>query len=549
MEHRRLIIYILLAVIAFFLWQAWQKDYPTTATPAPSQATTSVPTATNSNLPPAFAQQTTNATNIPTTTATPATTPRPLIRVTTDVLDIGIDPQGGNLIDLSLPKYPESVDTPNTPVTLLNSNPNTLYIAQSGLIGDLGPDTQNGQATFTPEHMSYQLGPQQQTLAVNLSWRNNQGLTITKTYTFTRGQYTIKIDYHIDNQSSQPWSGQMYAQLKQKPPVAHGGLFSLHTYSGAALSSPSEHYEKFSFGKLDKENIDRSVPGGWLAMQQRYFLSAFIPPQNQTNHYYSRVDADKVYALGYVNPAVNIPAGGTGTVSTTLYAGPQITSHLKSLAPYLDLTIDYGLLSPISQGIFWLMKHLYNLIGNWGWAIVLVTLIIKLLFYKLSETSYRSMAKMRKLAPRMQAIKDRYGDDRQKLSQATMELYRKEKVNPVSGCLPMIVQIPFFIALYYVLIESVELRQAPFILWIRDLSVHDPYYVLPILMGISMWVQQRLNPAPPDPMQAKVMMLMPVVFTLFFLSFPAGLVLYWLVNSCLSVLQQWYIMRKYEKAK
>lgn len=548
MEHRRFILYALLAIIAFFLWQAWQKDYP--AAPAATQATPPASAVANPNLPPAFAQQPAKTANIPTNTAaTPASTSQPVVRVTTDVLDVGIDLQGGNLIDLRLPKYPESVDTPHTPVTLLNNNPNSLYIAQSGLISALGPDTQNGQATFTAERMSYQLSPEQNTLAVNLTWRNDQGITVTKTYTFTRGQYTIHIDYHITNQSTQPWTGQMYVQLKQKPQAATGGLFSLHTYSGAALSSPSEHYEKISFGKLDKENIDRSVQGGWLAMQQRYFLSAFIPPQNQINHYYSRVDADKVYALGYVNPEVNIPPGGKATVSTTLYSGPQITSHLKSLAPYLDLTIDYGLLSPISEGIFWVMKHLYSLIGNWGWAIVLVTLIIKLLFYKLSETSYRSMAKMRKLAPRLQAIKDRYGDDKQKLSQATMELYRKEKVNPVSGCLPMIVQIPFFIALYYVLIESVELRQAPFIFWIRDLSVHDPYYVLPILMGLSMWLQQRLNPAPPDPVQAKVMMFLPVIFTLFFITFPAGLVLYWLVNSCLSILQQWYVLRKYEKAK
>jgi YidC/Oxa1 family membrane protein insertase len=555
MEHRRIILYIALMAILFALWQAWQKDYP----PASAIVTTPASAPGSANVPPVSASgQAANA-PVPTTGTVPApgtipanqptaTPTHQLIHVNTDVFRAAIDPQGGNVVQLSLPKYPESVDTPNKPVQILNDDPNTLFVAQTGLIGPTGPDTQTGQATYTSQQTEYQLAPGQNALDVNLTWQNADGVKVTKTFTFQRGKYDIRVNYQVDNQSKQPWSGQLYGQLRQKPPTASSGLLGIHTYNGGAISTTAEPYEKISYSKIGKENLDRSSAGGWLAIQQRYFLTSLIPSQSETNHFYSRADADGVDSLGFVGKQLNVQPSQNGTAGATLYAGPEQADNLKVLAPHLDLTIDYGWLWPISVAIFWVMKHIHAWIGNWGWSIVLVTLLIKLLFYKLSETSYRSMAKMRKLTPKIQAIKDRFGDDKQKLSQATMELYKKEKVNPLTGCLPMIVQIPFFIALYYVLIESVELRQAPFILWIRDLSVHDPYYVLPVLMGLSMWLQQRLNPAPPDPMQAKVMMLLPVIFTVFFLSFPAGLVLYWLVNNCLSVLQQWYITRKMEKS-
>jgi YidC/Oxa1 family membrane protein insertase len=294
---------------------------------------------------------------------------------------------------------------------------------------------------------------------------------------------------------------------------------------------------------MEKEKLDRSIKGGWLAMQQRYFLSSWIPNQEGTYHYFSAAQ-DKVYTIGLVDNSLQIPAREKMTTGMKLYVGPEIVEDLKPLAKGLDLTIDYGWLWPISITLMWLMKFIYKFIGNWGWAIILLTVLIKAVFYKLSETSCCSMAKMKELAPKVQALKERFGDDRQKLSQATMELYRKEKINPLGGCLPMLVQIPFFIALYYVLIGAVELRQAPFIFWIHDLSVRDPFFVLPVLNGLTMFLQQKLTPSSPDPAQQKMMMLMPLLFTVFFISFPAGLVLYWLVNSGLSVLQQWYITNK-----
>ena len=294
---------------------------------------------------------------------------------------------------------------------------------------------------------------------------------------------------------------------------------------------------------MAEDNLSLNTKGGWVVMQQHYFLSAWVPNEQQINHYYTSVSPNDVYTIGFLGPQLNVAAGDKLVTKTKFYAGPQLTDRLHSIAPNLDLTVDYGWLWFISMGIFWLMKKIHLVIGNWGWSIILVTICIKAVFYKLSATSYRSMAKMRKLTPKIQALKQRFGDDKQKMSQETMKLYKKEKVNPFGGCLPILIQIPFFIALYYVLIESVELRQAPFIFWIHDLSIKDPFYVLPLLMGISMLIQQKLSPPPPDPMQAKMMMLLPIVFTVFFLNFPAGLVLYWVCNNTLSILQQWYVMR------
>lgn len=545
MERIRIFLYIALFAVVFLLWQTWQQEHQ------PQVTTVTTTTAANSSDVPPLAAQQQASSGTPPVAATTAPTANPeqptaqLISVDTDVLHAEIDPKGGNLVNLQLLKYPVSSKNPDQPTALLNTAPDTLYLAQSGLIGKQGPDTQEGQAVFTPEQLQYRLAPDQNSMDVKMSWKDKNGVTINKIYTFKKGKYDIQSRYEIDNQSTQPWTGQFYAQMRHKPQPS-GGIFSFHTYQGAAISSAADPYQKFSYDKLKKENLDRSIDGGWLALQQRYFLTSWIPPQNQSNHYYSRMDDNQVYTVGVVGPTMNVAPGQTTTTSATFYGGPEIADNLKPLAPHLELTIDYGWLWPISVAIFWVMKHIYNIVGNWGWSIVLVTLLIKLLFYKLSETSYRSMAKMRKLTPKLQAIKERYGDDRQKLSQATMELYRKEKANPMSGCLPMIVQIPFFIALYYVLIESVELRQAPWILWIQDLSSRDPYYVLPILMGLSMWVQQKLNPPPTDPMQARMFMLLPVMMTLFFLAFPAGLVLYWLVNNCAGILQQWYITKRME---
>jgi YidC/Oxa1 family membrane protein insertase len=548
MDQKRLILYIALLFVIFSLWQAWQQDYHTPATQAETQATPVV----SSDAPPLSAQKQAQAATaateglIDTTTSDQSASAGQMVTVSTDTVNAVINTQGGNIVKLDLRKYPTALETPDDPEPLLDNTSERFYIAQSGLIGAQGPDSQEKQAIYSTEQSSYTLAPSQESLPVKLSWTNEQGLTVNKTFTFKRGQYDVNVEYKVENNTDKPWSGQFYAQLKQKEASENGGIFSLHTYTGGSISTADKKFEKVKFSDMKKKNLDVTTQGGWLAMQERYFLTSWIPDASQTNHYYSRANGD-VYTLGYVGPVITAEPGQNATANALLYAGPETGGELSAIAPNLDLTIDYGWLWPISAAIFWAMKHIHSVVGNWGWSIVLVTLLIKILFYKLSEKSYRSMAQMRKLAPKMQALKERYGDDRQKMSQATMEMYRKEKINPLSGCLPMLVQIPFFIALYYVLIESVELRQSPFIFWIHDLAVRDPYFVLPLLMGLSMFLQQKLSPKPPDPMQARIMMMLPIMFTVFFLFFPAGLVLYWLTNNILSILQQWYIMRKVEK--
>ena len=350
----------------------------------------------------------------------------------------------------------------------------------------------------------------------------------------------------MKNLKNTQWQGRFYKQLIRKKVTQNKHLFEAHSYEGASMSSHQHPYEKVTFDQMAKANVDRTHAGGWIAMQQLYFLSAWVPhSQLQHHHFYTKSQPiDQLYMIGLLGPDVTIAPRASHTFSATLYTGPELTGRLAQLAPGLDRTVDYGWLWWISSIIFWLMSSIHAFIGNWGWAIVMTTIIIKFLLYPLSAASFRSMAKMRELQPKIQALKERYGDDRQALSRATMELYQKEKINPIGGCLPMLIQVPIFIGLYYVIIESVQLRQAPFLGWIVDLSVRDPYFILPILMGISMLIQQRLTPSAPDPAQAKMMMVVPVVFTVFFINFPAGLTLYWLVNNVVQILQQWYVTQK-----
>jgi YidC/Oxa1 family membrane protein insertase len=536
---KKTLLYFALMFVGFLLWSAWQSDYlkPT--------VTTSQPT-TVAGLP-----ETTPLKQLK--ELQPAAQGQQVVEVKTDVLNLKINTKGGHIVSLDLPKYPKTYETPDVPVQLLTNSEDNYYVAESGLISTQGANPQN-EMIFSSPQSSYTLQPGQDTLAVTLNWKSPNGVQVNKTYQFHRGKYDTDLTYQITNNSAQPWSGDMYVQIKRRGLSDEGGFFGLHTYRGAAISSTEDPYQKISYQNMDKKNLDSLIKGGWVAMLQRYFVSAWVPKELETQHYYSRVTQvgpsnkphDKIYTIGFASPTITVAPHSNAKIAATFYAGPEITQNLKEVAPHLDLVIDYGWLWIFSAPIFKVMQVIYDFVGNWGVSIILVTVLIKLLFYKLSETSYRSMAKMRNLQPRILALKERYGDDRQKLSQATMELYRQEKVNPLGGCLPVLVQIPVFIALYYVLISSVELRQAPFVFWIHDLSVKDPYYLLPILMGLSWVAQQKLNPPPPDPMQAKMMMMFPVVFTVLFATFPAGLVLYWLVNNCLSILQQWYIMRKYE---
>lgn len=544
MDFQRVVLYSALMFVVLSLWNAWQKDYPPAKAAAP-QAQTQNYVATPSALSqsgPSASQPAPASTAPETKRATSAN----LIEVKTDVLKVSIDPQGGNIVKAVLPHYPESVDQPNSPIVLLDDSENKLYVAQSGLLSATGPDTQQGQALLAAEKNSYELAPNENTLKVPLRWRNAQGVDVVKTFIFKRNDYSIGINYQIVNHSAQSWSGQLYTQLVQKkPPSTNGGLFNISSYTGGAVSTPSKRYQKVSFDQMAKQDLNQTTQNGWMAMQQHYFLSAWVPNPSESFNYYTHAMNGDVYVLGAVGPQITIAPNQTATTAATLYAGPELMDQLRSLAPGLDLTIDYGWLWFISIAIFWLLKQIHQIVGNWGWAIVLVTVFIKLCFYKLSASSYKSMAGMRKMQPKIEALKERYAQDKQKLSQAMMELYKKEKINPLGGCLPILVQIPVFIALYWVLLESVELRQAPFILWIKDLSVKDPYHILPGIMGVTMFLQQKLSPAPADPVQAKVMLAMPIVMTALFWNFPAGLVLYWAVNNTLSIAQQWYVMKKF----
>jgi len=553
MSFQRTFLLILLVVIGYLLWTEWQKENQPVASQSQPVVATNINGASESEVPTLNEESSAIATTqvVPTEisgelSAIPSTR---LITVKTDVLNVTIDTLGGQLVQVQLPAYPESLQQPNVPITLLQTNPGSLYIAQSGLKGPQGPDSATGFAQFATENSEYILADGKDDLSVVLTWKDAQGVLVKKIFNFKRGQYLIDTSFEIDNKSAAPWRGQLYAQIKRQHVEKSRSLLEFPTYSGGAVSSPEKRFQKITFDDMSEDNLDERITTGWLAMVDRYFVSAFIP-NNQTEYrYFSRAGGDKNYWLGLVGPWIEVAPGNTVKENLQFYVGPEITDKLKQIAPGLELTVDYGWFWPISQGLFWLMKHIHHFVGNWGVVIIIITVLIKAVFYPLSAASYRSMANMRKLQPKMAALKERHGDDKQKFSQAMMEMYKKEKINPLGGCLPILVQIPVFIALYWVLIESVEFRQAPFFGWITDLSAQDPYYILPVIMGISMFAQQKLSPAPPDPMQAKILMTMPVVFTLLFLTFPAGLMVYWVVNNLISIAQQWYITRSIEKAK
>lgn len=543
MDIKRVILFGALAFVTFSLWNNWQIEHPPvniqpiiTEKANQSSSTSMLPnmqastSEKNSYIQHSEAKQVFDN----------------IIKVKTDVFSLVIEKSQGNIIATNLLNYPESVKDKNKPFSLLEDNEYTKYVANSNLFTVQDRQVNNLEPNYTSESQNYKLASDKDSLAVSLTSSLNDGLTITKTYNFKRGKYLIDVDYKISNKSNTAWTGYLNTQLfRSSPKETKGSMMQLGSYTGASYSVPGEtRYKKLSFKDMKKHELDLESQGGWIAMQQHYFLTAWIPNADSQNRFYTRANQQD-YTIGNVSKAITVEPNKTQTISAKLYLGPEVTETLKEISPGLDLTVDYGWLWFISQLLFSLMKAIYNFVGNWGVAIILVTILIKLAFYRLSAKSYKSMAGMRKLQPKIQSIRERYGDDKAKMSQATMELYRKEKVNPLGGCLPIIIQIPVFIALYWVLVESVELRQANFMFWINDLSSPDRYHVLPIIMGLTMLIQQKLNPAPPDPMQAKVMMFLPVVFTILFLNFPAGLVLYWTVNNSLSILQQWYITRKY----
>ena len=489
----------------------------------------------------------------PETTPPPSATPQHrLVTVETDTLQVLIDPLGGDLVKIALLQYKESLDDQEKPLILLNRTEATTYIAQSGLIGPNATDTDSGRPLFDTTSDSYKLSSSSDSLAVDFTLQQDEVL-ITKRFLFTRGSNLVEVQYLIDNRGSTVWQAGLFGQIKRDShnPVSTEGL-GMKPYLGAALTTPDEHYKKVDFDELSdadtirKGGFKTAIQGGWVAMVQHYFLSAWIPDQQQENHYHLRKSRGDTYLLGFISPMLTVQPGTSGEIKASFYAGPKDIDILESISPYLDLTVDYGWLWWIAKPLFHVLDFIHGILGSWGWSIVVLTLLIKLAFFHLSATSYRSMAKMRKFGPEMQRMKELYGDDRQRMSQEMMKLYKKEKINPLGGCLPILVQMPVFIALYWVLMESVQLRHTPFLGWIADLSVKDPYFILPVIMGITMWIQQKLNPTPPDPTQARIMQMLPFVFTFMFMWFPAGLVLYWVVNNTLSIAQQYVITRQIE---
>lgn len=537
MDNQRLFLFFGLALVLMLIWQAWEQQNA----PPPAPVAATAPSAA-----PGVPQVPTASPTQPSASTPQATEGLPKgqrLQVRTDVIDAVIDTQGGDLRELALRHYPVAADKPNEPFQLMQDTASELFIAQSGLIG-LDGQYPTHKTLFTAESQGYVLADGQNELRVPLTWHAADGVQYTKIYIFHRGSYVVDVEFVVKNASRREWSGYFYGQF-QRTHTAQSGLFSVApSYTGGAIYTPENKYQKIPLDEMAKSPLKREASGGWVAMLQHYFVSSWMPAKDERNEFYSDVLNSTRHVLGLknINPTKVAP-GQSGVLRESLYAGPKEQKILKTLAQGMDLTVDYGFLTVIAAPLFWLLELIHSLVRNWGWSIILLTILIKAAFYPLSATSYKSMAHMRKMQPKMQALKERYGDDRQKLNQAMMELYKTEKINPLGGCLPILIQIPVFLALYWVLLESVEMRQAPWILWIKDLSAQDPYYILPILMGISMFVQQKLNPQPVDPIQQKVFMVMPFMFTVFFLFFPAGLVLYWTVNNILSIAQQWRITR------
>ncbi|AKH68119.1 membrane protein insertase, YidC/Oxa1 family, N-terminal domain [Spongiibacter sp. IMCC21906] len=481
----------------------------------------------------------------------PVVTDADRIKITTDVLNIEIALQGGDVVYSALPNFTAKLES-NDPFVVLSNNAERTYVAQSGLIGKNATDTANGRPTFSTSATRFSLQDGQDTLNVDLHYQYNQEVRLVKRFIFERGKYLINVEYLIDNGSSTDFQAKFFGQLKRDNSVDpsvddKGGLFSMKPFMGVAYANNEDLYSKLAFPKMKDKPLKESVDGGWIGISQHYFLSAWVPPQDQTNQLNTVVTKQGMNIARMTGAEVSVPAGQQGKIGASLYTGPKDQYRLEGIAPGLDLTVDYGWLWWIAQPLFWLLTKIHGFLGNWGWSIIAVTVLIKAAFFQLNAKAFTSMANMRKVQPKLVDIKERYADDRQKQSQAMMELYKKEKINPLGGCLPMIVQMPVFISLYWVLMESIELRHAPFMLWINDLSAMDPYFILPVVMGISMFIQQKLNPPPPDPMQAKVMQWLPLIFTFFFLFFPAGLVLYWVVNNTLSIIQQYIITKGIEK--
>lgn len=559
MDQQRVFLWVGLLLILWLNVDAWMKDYSTAPLPGADGAPAAP--APESSAPASEAGGGELADELPSVVgeapaagvaeAAMAATPAPgmgQVRIVTDVLDLDLSLVGGDFVRADLPEYPRHKNDPGTPVRLFDgASGESPFVFQSGLTsGEPGRAEPNHKARFEAASHEYRLAEGADELRVPLNWSDGAGVVVTKTHVFHRGSYAVDIRYRVSNGGAEAVRLASYAQLLRHWENVKRSMWNVESYAfrGPAIYD-GESYQKLDVEDEEDQSLSRAVTGGWVAAMQHHFVAAVVPAEGQPYQYELRVK-DRDYLLRVVGPAQTIAAGGSAELAERLFVGPKLQTQLKAAGPRLELTADYGKLTILAQPLFWLLSKVYGLIGNWGWAIVLVTVLIKLVFYKLAETSGRSMARMRTVGPRLKAIQERHKDDREGQARAMMELYKREKINPVAGCLPMLVQIPFFLAFYWVLLESVEMRQAPFLGWIQDLSVRDPYFVLPILMGGAMFLQFKLNPTPPDPVQAKVFAFMPVVMTAMFMWFPSGLVLYWLTNTALSIAQQWKINRVVE---
>jgi YidC/Oxa1 family membrane protein insertase len=532
MDTKRLILFVIFSFSILMLWDSWQRQHaPTLSDPAQQHADISVPNAARE--PAAGAK-----TELPLESGFKLQTAQ-RIHVETDMFKAGIETVGGDIRTLELTQQRASDSSGNNFILLDDAASPVLYVAQSGLIGN---DLPTHKAVFTSTSNSYKLQEGSDQLEVRLSWLGNDGVQVDKIYTFHRGSYVIDVNYQIKNGSAKAIEPSVYYQIVHDSKSNQGSAM-MPTFTGGAYFTAADKYKKIKFADMGKADLSKHTPDGWIGLVQHYFVGAWIPKEGISREFYTKKLAENIFSVGSVSSLGRIAPDTSVSVPARFYAGPQTHKDLVAAAQGLEYTVDYGWLTVIATPLFWILSAIEKVVHNWGVAIILLTILIKLAFYPLSAASYRSMAHMREMAPRLQSLKEKFGDDRQKMQQAMMELYKTEKINPMGGCLPILIQIPVFIALYWVLLGSVEMRHAPFMLWIHDLSTPDPYYVLPILMGATMIIQSRLNPAPPDPIQAKVMMIMPIVFSVFFFFFPAGLVLYWLVNNLLSITQQWHINR------
>lgn len=553
MDNQRFFLYISLLVVMYLLWNSWSREsLPPVEVQQTGLATSIKEDSWEKDIPQSAGDDTpANANALPVGSVA---TRNEYVVVETDVFKLHINTRGADIHRAQLKTYPIDNDHKDTPLTLLDDESKT-YISQSGLLHDrianvdvnaLAPNHHN---IYTSKRARYVMADGEDELVVPFQWRSANNVLVTKTFHFTRDKFLVEVNYRIINNGSQDWVGRQYRQLRHSYVSGERSLLRLPTYTGGAYYD--KKYEKISFDDMQDEPLKKEVVGGWVAMLQHYFFSAWLAEEFEKNDYYTKVVDNAVgsdYIIGLRSEPTRIAPGETAGFKNRLYTGPKLQKQIEQIQPSLELTTDYGIFTPLCKPLFWILDFIHQYVKNWGWSIILVTLLIKLVFYRLSAASYRSMARMRKVQPKMVSLRERYADDKQKLNTAMWDLYKKEKINPLGGCLPILIQMPVFLSLYWVLIESVEMRHAPFMLWVQDLSSKDPLFILPLLMGISMFIQFKLNPRPPDPMQEKIFMLMPIFMTAFMAFFPAGLVLYWFVNNLLSIGQQWYITRKFANA-